>query len=84
MSRHFNYVDDCMEILKTLIEWDEPITKTELVLLLGKEKNFAHELGLLNALAFAELISFTVSHDDPRLVWVKIEPLGRMIYDERK
>lgn len=83
MNIHDRHVRWCNLMLRTLIEWDEPITKTELIILMGHEQNHSYLLGLMNGLWFGGYLSFTADGDDTRMVWVEITPLGRALYDEQ-
>lgn len=70
-----------MSVLSTLRDWNEPILKTELIILV-EPQNYSYMVGLLDALCFGGLIHFDHSDADARLCWVSLSREGERILSE--
>lgn len=76
--------DRIFKVLHTLREWNEPILKTELVMLI-EENNYSYLIGLLDGLCFGGFIHYDTSDFDARLCWITISDNGLnllRLYDE--
>lgn len=70
-------------VLGTLIEWDEPLRKSDIAILMDEEQNHAYLIGLIDGLWFGGYVHLYKS-DDQRVTWVTISDEGRAWYDNQQ
>lgn len=64
------------KILRALAAWQEPLMKTEVVLLV-RESNDSYLIGVMDGLCFGGYINFDHSDTDTRITWVTLAPRGQ-------
>lgn len=62
-------------VLETLRDWNEPVTKTELICLVA-EQNHSYLLGLMDGLAYANFIRYEICENDNRVTFVSLTGAG--------